>query len=365
MMNDRDQKRSALHLSLANRWFPQMEVDVEPIRAVQAKIALLTDLDVFASIPDVFKGFRSVVFDCKTKNKQSAINRALWLRGVLDRLGANDGVCVLRKDLIELDHRLAANRLGIVLLAEEDFALYAKAITPPQMSAGDALLGNVDLWDKLYKLGEQFPRLLPAIAFIKSTYWMVDHCGEACRKTLGVLRTLHPEFDPARTEHVALFLDLCSLFARSLAVIASDVFKAYLRPSTQADLSEALLVMLYGGREAYQHRNELFKMVLKDTGDRRATELALPEWDRFVQLARQILDAPVEALRAPLILREAGFACLASAQPSAYLRSLCSESPQGARFSLLIADYMSKAARLPSEFGKASDSLLLPLMPIK
>jgi hypothetical protein len=64
MMKDRDQKQKALTFSVAYRWFPQVEVDVEPGTALSEKSSLVTDLDVFSSIPDQFKGFRTVVFDC-------------------------------------------------------------------------------------------------------------------------------------------------------------------------------------------------------------------------------------------------------------------------------------------------------------
>src|SRR5271154_5661474 len=117
MIKDRDQKQKALKLSVANRWFPQMEVDVHAGGGLSEKSPLVTDLDVLSSIPDEFRGFRSVVFDCKTKARESAVNRALWLSGVLNRMGADQGFCILKKEALELDHVLMANRLKVILLA--------------------------------------------------------------------------------------------------------------------------------------------------------------------------------------------------------------------------------------------------------
>src|SRR5215475_6777392 len=105
MLKDRDQKQQVLNLSVANRWFPQLEVDVQPVRAVRERVPTVTDLDVLASIPDQFSGYRTVIFDCKTKARESPINRALWMSGLLERLNADQGICVLKKDAIELDHR--------------------------------------------------------------------------------------------------------------------------------------------------------------------------------------------------------------------------------------------------------------------
>lgn len=365
MMKDRDQKQKALKLSVANRWFPQLEVDVEPGRAISEKAPLVTDLDVLASIPDQFKGFRSVVFDCKTKAKESPVNRALWLAGVLKRMNADQGISILKKDVIELDHRLMANRLGVILLAEDELDLYANATT---RGYGGVLghVGDIDAWDQLYDITTNFPKLDAGMRFLRSTYWMADDAAEACRKTLATIRNLYTEFDPAKPAHVAMFLDFCSLFARSLAIVVCQLFKAYLHPASQADLSEALLVMLYGGRDAYQHRNEMFKMVKQSKSpDQPAPDLSLPEWDAFLQLTRQLLDAPGEAQRAPLILREVGFCFLRGDTSYSFAKTLCSETPQGARFALLTPGYLCKAGKLPPEFAKLADNAILPLLAVK
>jgi hypothetical protein len=364
MMKDRDQKQKALKLSVANRWFPQLEVDVQPGRALKERAPLVTDLDVFSSIPDQFKGFRSVVFDCKTKAKESPVNRALWLAGVLERLKADQGFCILKKDEIQLDHCLMATRLNVVLLTEDEFDLYAK-VTCPRYSSPLGNVGEMDAWEQLFAIPTRFPKLEPGIQFIRSTFWMVDDSAEACRKSLACLKGLHPEMDPSKPEHIAVFLEFCAVFARSLAVVVCQLFKSYMLPANQADLADALLAMLYGGREAYEHRNELFKLVKGKGADHMTTDLSLPEWDRFLQLVRQCLDAPFDLQHAPLILREAAFSALRGDTTRAFAKTLCAESPQGARFALLIPTYLGRAAKLPPEFVKAADEILLPLIPVK
>jgi hypothetical protein len=364
MMKDRDQKQKALKLSVANRWFPQLEVDVQPIRALKERAPLITDLDVFSSIPDQFKGFRSVVFDCKTKAKESPVNRALWLTGVLERIKADQGFCILKKDEIQLDHCLMATRLSVVLLTEDEFDLYAK-LTCPRIGGPLGNVSEIDTWELLFAIPARFPKLEPGLQFIRSTFWMVDDSAEACRKTLSCLKSLNPEMDPSKPEHIAVFLDLCAVFARALAVVVCQLFKSYMLPANQADLANALLVMLYGGREAYDHRNELFKLIKAQGTDQVPPDLSLPEWDRFLQLVRQCLDAPFELQHAPLILREAGFSALKGDKDRVFGKTLCSESPQGARFALLIPTYLGRAAKLPPEFVKAADEILIPLISVK
>ena len=363
-MQDRDQKQKALRLSVGNRWFPQLEVDVHPARAVGGKTYLVTDLDVYASIPDEFKGFRSVVFDCKTKSKESPVNRAFWLAGVLDRMKADHGFCILKKNSIYLDHRLVAAKLNVVLLAEDEFDLYAKS-TCQNYKSSLGHVSSIDSWDLFFQIVSRFPKLQPGMQFIRATYWMTDDAAEACRKTLACLRGLHQELDPSRAEHVTLFFDFCALFSRSLAILVCQVFRAYLHPTNQGDLSDALLIMLYGGREAYDHRNELFKLVKAKDPDHNPPDLSLPEWDKFVQLVRQCLDAPRELQNTPLILRESAFSTLRGDTTKEFARTLCAESPQGARFSVLVASYLSRAAKLPPEFSNIADEILLPLISTK
>lgn len=364
MMKDRDQKQKSLKLSVANRWFPQLEVDVQPGRALAKNAPLVTDLDVFSSIPDNFKGFRTVVFDCKTKARESPVNRALWLAGVLERIKGDQGFCILKKDGIELDHRLMATRLNVILLAEDEFDLYAKS-TCDAYSATLGNIGEMDAWEQLFDIPSRFPKLEPALRFTRSTFWMVNDSAEACRQTLACLKNLHPEMDPSKPEHVTIFMEFCAIFARSLAVVVCTIFKAYLHPANQGDLSEALLVLLYGGRESYTHRNELYKLVKANSHDQAPPDLSLPEWERFLQLVRQCLDAPFQLQKAPLILREVGFSALRGDTARGFAKTLCAETPQGARFAVLIPTYLAKAAKLPPEFVKIADQMLLPLLTVK
>ncbi|GAB5561830.1 MAG: hypothetical protein SynsKO_34770 [Synoicihabitans sp.] len=363
MMKDRDQKAKALRLAVANRWLPQLEVDIEPLRALDAKAPLVTDLDVLAEMPDILTGFRSLVFDCKTKAKESPVNRALWLSGLLKKMGGAHGFCILKKKSIALDHRLFADALGVTLVTESDFELYASS-TSIDYKGKLGHMASIDVWENYYTSVRKFKGLERGLSYLRSEYWLADSASDSCRKTLAVLRRLHPEFDPEKAAHVALFFDFSALFARSLALIANQVFKAHFHPDIQKDLSEALLVLLYGGREAYEHRNELYQRVLEKNSGQEVASLSLPEWDAFLKLFRQLLDAPVDVQYCPSILREVGFAYLEGDTQSAFAQTLCSERPQAARFSILIAGYLAKASKLPHEFIKIADDLLIPLQPV-
>ena len=361
-MKDRDQKSKALRYIAAKRWFPQLEVDVRPTTNLGKRMALVTDLDVMACIPDDFRGFRSIIFDCKTKAKESAVNRSLWLRGVLDRMQAEIGVCILRKNIIESDHKLMATKLSIILLSEDEFDIYAKSTTKDY----DSVIGHVSdisSWERFFSVKAKYPNLGSAIDFSRSSYWMIDAASDRCRRSLVMLREMRTELDPVKSEHVGVACDLAALFAHSLATLCSYLFKAYLHPKRQQDLEEAVKLLLYGGRESYEHRNQLFKMLnkQKDLGTY-DDDLSLPEWPRLIKLIRQLLDAPTDISHSPLILRELALSYINNSSDLMYAKSLCQECPQGGRFSVLIIGYLFRAAKLPDEFRSLAENSLLPLL---
>lgn len=358
MLKDRDQKQRALRFAVAKRWLPQLEIDVSPPSGVSKKALLVTDIDVFASIPDLFQGFRTVIFDCKTKRGESAVNRCLWLSGLMNRMNADHGFCILKKNSLEADHRSFAINIGVVLLEDQEFNIYADAMAQ-EYSSISAASCSINLWEDVYGSFKNYPGLVEAATFLRSSYWMIGDSAEACRKCLSMLLRVHTELDPKKPSHCAFFFEFCSIFSRSLVIVITGVFNAYLQPAKQDDLSEALLIKLYGGRDAYEHRNSLFKWAnaqqRKDSGN----NLGLPEWTRFVQLARQMLDSPEQAQMVPLILRETGFNYFLKSGSSPFVKQLLSETPHGGKFALLVAGYLCKAAKLPPEFADIADAAIL------
>lgn len=376
---DRDQKAKVLRYCAAKRWLAQLEVDVQPPKPVARKAALMTDVDVLASVPNDFVGFRHVLFDCKTLTKESPINRALWLRGLSEHLSAEQAFCVLKKNSIDSDHRLFSTSLGVVLLAEDEFDIFGDA-TATEYRTVSANVADIQLWDEMRTLGQRFVPIATLVKYIGSTYWMPTEPGEVCRKTVAALHEVRAELDPVKPQHLALVSDCAAVFARSLALLVAYLFKAYLHPRHQSELEEAVKVLLYGGRDAYEHRNQLYKMLREQREQRDLVEqrpqaeqrekkvagangdLELPEWSRFVHLIRQLLDAPSEAPRAALILRELAFTLLGNKAETAFLRKLCQESPQGARFAVLIVGYLAKSVRLPGEFASHLEGQLLAVL---
>lgn len=361
-MKDREQKAKALRYCVAKRWFPQLEVDVRPGTQVGKKPALVTDLDVLAFIPDEFCGLRSVVFDCKTRARESAVNRSMWLRGILDLMQAEVGISVLRKSVIEPDHKLAATELDIVLLAEDEFDIFANA-TCAGFGRSVGASGDIDAWEAVFQIPSKYPKLRSLFNFMRSEFWMQKDVASSSRHVIANLLEIRGELDPNKAEHVCVACDMAALLSHSLAKMCNYIFKAYLHPKSQKDLEEAAKMIIYGGRESYSHRNNLYKLLKQQVDANDAVDdLSLPEWERFIKLIRQLLDAPTDAARAPLILREVGFNRVRAPLDRSFASTLCREAPQAARFSVLIAGYLFKAARLPDGFRNEVETEILGFM---
>jgi len=363
-MQDRGQKSQALQYSIAKRWFPQLELVVYPKIGTANKDKPLTDIDVLSLVPDEFEAFRTVLIDCKTRKNESPIARALWLRGLMDQLDAARGISILKKKNIEDDHRYAASKLGIILLAESEFDEYQKSTSRVELPF-ISNASNIDFWDDYLSINKRFPSLTNACDFVFSGFWMCQSSSESCRKTISILKEIKGELNPDTQHHMFLVGDLCALFMISISKITSAVFTAYLKPDDRDKLSSALLLQLYGGREAYDYRNKIWNLVQKQTNNDAKSEisgnsfpsLAPPEWDNFIEFIRNCLETPIETAKAPLLLRELAFSRLA--QGNDFAEVLARESPHAARLAMAGIEYLCKAAQLPPEFGENYINMLM------
>lgn len=362
MIKDRALKADMLRYVARRRWLPQLEVEVLPALSTSRRTAVVTDVDVLALIPDEFNGYRKLLIDCKTGKSESPISRALWLAGLMDHLGATRGLLVMRRPSIPPDHRYFAAERGIVMLTEDDFARYAAATD--QDAPDDAgYVGQIELWERFFEIPRRFGRLMRAVRFSKHGYWTAISPGQACRRTIVQTARIARELDPAHREHIALFGELCALFMHALALVTSIIFPAHLQPDTREEMSRALLMVLFGGRESYEQRAGILKYLQKDATGSDVPELSVPNWPGLVQLVRNCLDAPNDATVCPLLLREVAWSLLeGSVHPDmTYARGLASGNRHTTKLSVLAAEYLAKATSAPIEFPQAFTRLLLGL----
>src|SRR6185312_10249792 len=90
---------------------------------------------------------RRIVLDCKTANKQSGINRAVWASGLRHLVGAEAGFVIQAKAVPDT-HRLAASTMGINIHTEDSFRRYATSLSPDFLKEA-TYLDEMDRWDEL------------------------------------------------------------------------------------------------------------------------------------------------------------------------------------------------------------------------
>jgi hypothetical protein len=350
MIKDRPQKSKMLRYVVSKGWFPQLEVLVTPQIPTSSKDKHLTDIDLLAFVVDEIKGYRRILIDCKTRQSDSAINRAIWLKGLMLQEDAERGICILKKKFIERDHRIHAANLGVILLTEEEIDTYSNA-TGVIRDEPIACMADIENWENYYQSFKRNYALAAALDFHKTGFWLCGDSGEAARKVIALGLQLSGELSPDKKEHVAVVGDLLSLFIHATSVVVSRIFTGYLHPERKQDLADALLLLLYGGRDAYEFRNKLQKLVRsKYESDGELPDLTLPEWDRFLNLVRSGLDAPLEFAITPLIIREIAFSQLASENNYNYVERKCNEYRHILKYSIMGAEYFIKATRMPHEF---------------
>jgi hypothetical protein len=362
MIKDRALKATALHYLVSKRYFPQLEVLLLPQLATAPDRRALTDIDVLGLAPDDFEGFRCLLIDCRTLKSQSPVARAFWLRGVMHEVNASRGICVLRGERVEPDHRIAAARSGVLLLTEDEFGAYVKA-TGGSVRVEDCNCVNLELWERFLELPNRFRALGPAVHMPLTEHWQSHGAANACRGIVALLRKLKGELDPARHEHLAVVANAAAVFTISVSVIVSTVFTSYLQPKLLNELSDALLLVLYGGRDAYESLNAL-RRLLKVASDSGPEDLSLPEWDRFVQLVRETLEAPRELANTPLLLREMAWTYLSDEGRFVFAETLAAESPFAAKYALMAVEYLCRASKLPRDFSDILSSQLLALQKV-
>lgn len=365
-LKDRDQKEAALQFCLSRDWFPQVEVDVYPIRQVSRRASAQTDIDVFALIPASFGGFSRHVFDCKTKAKESPINRVFWMHGLMKQLNASTGTCILKKESIEVDHRLTAFDLGISLVGESEFSEWSSCLGGAKAAPTESIsfAEKFEYWEDLLDADRRNPNLSEAVLFLRSGFWQVKDEAEAARKCIFLLKSIRGEIDPNKSEQVALTVYLAALFATALASLAHRLFSMFVLPKDQTVYEDALRVSLYGGRDAYEQRSSIYRLLVKARGHEDPEALGVPGWDSFSKIVRQMMEGPIEATFCAHILQETSFAILGSHPKvnSPRAKRISISKKRSAQYALNLSSYLFRATKLPPEIENSVSIMLLDLI---
>lgn len=357
MIKDRGQKELLYRHFRAQGWMAQIEVPVLAERGVSRNAPPVTDVDVLGIRPSSELRWRLVVGDCKTKKKESPVNRVLWASGLMGALRAATGIVLLRRDsnsAIERDHKLFADEQRILLLEEEEFDAYDKAVVHPAGSSD--FPESLDVLDRLRgEAPEMQPRVRDYARWIMSDAWTTTDHATLLRTVLGRAREIRGEIDPNRTDHLALILETGAAFAVPFATLVGTVFRRYIKPNDRNDLDEAARVIIWGGRDRYEFYNRMRADLVQAKGLGSHEPLGLPEWERFLELLRASLEAPLNAFRCPQTLRTASLRVFAGES-----RPLGSVGDRNLlHLAMRLALYVARAASLPPDAGDKLKALFL------
>lgn len=348
MIKDRLLKIKVIEYYLRRYWYPQMEVNVLSKNRFSEVPKLITDVDVLGLYPEVTGNLKLILGDCKTLKGQSPITRSLWMKGLMDYFNAEKAIIILTKN-IEKEHQLTSNYLNVHLLSDSDFEIYAKATSDTIIDLNSALAVDTH-WDEFFEIEKKFPSLVSLCAFSRTMFWNEPQNTNRLRKAIGLLKSLKGELNPGNTYHLSLVLNHFSLIAISLNEIILQIFNRYAAPKSKEELDNDLKVIIYGGISNYDFLNEVRKRFAATAGGVGDKDLALPEWELFLEFIRATFESPIAFNLIPLFLKETAFQFLSTSTPYDYKETIASKNPYIKVYSYRLSDYLCKACQLPPEF---------------
>lgn len=310
MERDIFQKMESVKLFWHWGYMPEIDVKLfNPGGVSSAKIEI-TDIDVLGLKVNNRLTEERIAADCKTAKRTSPINRAFWLYGLMTYLDINKGYLILSRTA-ELDHKLAANKLNIVITNDQEFELYKDKLTNNN-KLNDMAIANPEIWNKYFTNANTFKEISNIWGYRKYRYWQDSH-QKQIRHILVETRKASRKMSQKNSIISAFLSDILALFSHSLSVMVAELFENHLILNTKTELDIALKSYIYDGRDTYEQINFLVQRIMslrttfqdpysKDAGVV-PESLALPNWEQFIQLIRSLIENPGEFTKVPLVFK--------------------------------------------------------------
>lgn len=317
---------------------------------------LVTDIDVLGIRPSGNLQWEVLLGDCKTLKGQSPANRVVWLNGLMSLYRASEGFVVLQRRAsqpIEPDHKLFASSMNIFLLDEKDFTTFNRSLIFPEGSASFGYQATE--FTQMWSVRTRFPGLGSLVEFLSSAAWESPEFTLLMRRSLGEGKASSREIDPAKSEHIAMVLNLSAVFSIGLAACSGAVFHRLIHPKSEIELSDALKTIIWGGKANYRFFSDLRSQLLEAKGrpNVEPDNLSLPQWPRFVQLTRKTLENPRATFQVPSLLQ---LASLDVSQGREILPHFDRNAEQGLVLAMVVVDYVVRACGMPEEVRKVVES---------
>jgi hypothetical protein len=351
---DRFQKELAVRFCLARRTVPFVEVVVRSSSDLSDSVEVLTDLDVVGIEATGDGGLRRTIFDCKTSNKMSSINRAFWAAGVKEYTRCNEAYVILKGKAVH-NHRISALAMNVDLHDEQSFKDLGKTLDEA-FPADDCYQAALSRWNTVYDgyTKNDWSGLLFDLA--RNVVPLTQTPWSTFRKVLAELRAIRGHVDPAKDEHLAIFFDVLSSTFVLWAAMGRDIRRFY-EPSMDKSAFQAVLrYYVWGGKESYNIRQQMRDRAAIDNG----ATVELPAWDALVAFAGLIVSAPQSILECAHVCREVSIRAASGVNPNfdEHLSHHLKSSARIRQFSVALGDYLVSASGLPNDLAKRAQGVL-------
>jgi hypothetical protein len=351
MIKDTLQKQKAIRYCVAVGLVPCPEVVVRYAADVAETVSDISDIDVLGVKPAGEFAAKLVLFDCKTQAKISAINRALWVAGLQRLVGADEAFVILNKASPE-GHRLAANSIGIRLFSEKLFDNFGTSASIDYL-AGASYLEDIRAWEELLSIREKHRGLAPLLLYLLNDAPLEKVSTEGFRTLLSKLKQTAGEFDVSKPTHRCLYALAVTQALIFLAGMTREFHNVFDPAMDRDTFSSSLRYYAWGGKEGYALREKLHKALQANKGQEDVASFDLPGWERFVELMRTFMDAPLLVGSAALPLKDIAFRELCDVRELAD-RRIAGEMGANARsrqFTLLVNKYIASLSRMLHDNG--------------
>lgn len=353
---DSHQKQSAIRYCLALGRLPCPEVVIYSPSDLTSTPEPLTDLDVLGVEALDDGGLRRTLFDCKSGNRMSAINRALWVRGLMDFIHIDHGVVILRSPPLE-NHRLAALDLSVDIHSEDTFTGLGNLIST-EFSKDLFYQSDVERWRSQIAAYRQCSWSAPLHDCVRHLAPVTKEPYKIFRRLIAELRAVRGEFDPSKDKHRTIYYDsLCGMLLLWSAM-SRDIRRLYREDLPYARFEELLRYYIWGGQETYHIRQEMAKKV-----DKESPSVEMPEWPKLQKFVSNVVTDPGSALSCASFSRELSIRESSGvlSDKDDNLRNILKSNHRVAQFLLSASDYLTSAGKLPREFYDHSAGILADL----
>ena len=349
---DRFQKEMAVQYCLANRMTPFLEVKISTTSRLSAADETLTDLDVVGISADASGTIRRVFFDCKSGQRTSAVNRAFWAAGVRTYLGYDQAYVIL-KDRPPTGHRISALTMEVDLHDDASFRALGRRMDE-SFPHERYYQSSIERWHAVNSVYEKYAWTEATVDLVRNQVPVTNAPCTTFRHVIAELLKTRGQYDPERSDHVAIFLDILSSTMVVWGSLARDISRFFDGAAGKASFEDVLRYYFWGGKDGYEQRRQIAKYARKESTE-------IPEWGRLVELAARTAAAPTTVVSGSLAFRELSVRSATDREEEfdKELRKMFVEDSRLRRFMLDMSDYLVGAGGLPEDLGTAVKEMLL------